>query len=198
MRVGAHRDRKRSRRRRAAFFRHPGSRFRGYPGSQETQASAFVRVPDTAQAPFRDDCGRFAGADFRIRQNRRILSLRSVCLGRATWTARGVLRGGSWNNNPRNLRAACRNNNNPQNRNNNRGFRVALGWQYDLRQNFQGHGSGERALFRPGPLMTIMAGASGLRPIPLRSLLWLSGGRGHSLSGRRPACGAPGVIARRL
>ncbi len=29
--------------------------------------------------------------------------------------------------------------------------------------------------------MTIMAGASGLRPIPLRLLSWLPGGRGRSL-----------------
>jgi hypothetical protein len=34
------------------------------------------------------------------------------------------LRGGSWNNNPDNVRAAYRNNNNPNNRNNNNGFRV--------------------------------------------------------------------------
>ena len=36
-----------------------------------------------------------------------------------------VLRGGSWNNNPNNLRAANRNNNDPTNRNNNIGFRLA-------------------------------------------------------------------------
>lgn len=36
-----------------------------------------------------------------------------------------VLRGGSWNNKPQNLRAANRNNNNPTNRNNNIGFRLA-------------------------------------------------------------------------
>ncbi|MFV0278771.1 MAG: SUMF1/EgtB/PvdO family nonheme iron enzyme [Parahaliea sp.] len=35
-----------------------------------------------------------------------------------------VLRGGSWNNNPDNLRAANRNRNNADNRNNNVGFRV--------------------------------------------------------------------------
>ncbi|MGO9461860.1 MAG: SUMF1/EgtB/PvdO family nonheme iron enzyme [Rhodomicrobium sp.] len=35
------------------------------------------------------------------------------------------MRGGSWNNNPRNLRAARRNRNNTENRNNNLGFRVA-------------------------------------------------------------------------
>jgi RNA-directed DNA polymerase len=42
------------------------------------------------------------------------------------WTApcRRVLRGGSWNNNPQNLRAANRNRNTTGNRNNNLGFRV--------------------------------------------------------------------------
>lgn len=37
-----------------------------------------------------------------------------------------VLRGGSWNNNGRNLRSANRNGNEPDNRNNNIGFRLAL------------------------------------------------------------------------
>ena len=35
-----------------------------------------------------------------------------------------VLRGGSWNNNPENARSSNRNRNNPDNRNNNIGFRV--------------------------------------------------------------------------
>ncbi|WP_414563413.1 MULTISPECIES: SUMF1/EgtB/PvdO family nonheme iron enzyme [unclassified Anabaena] len=34
------------------------------------------------------------------------------------------MRGGSWNNNPENCRSANRNNNNPDNANNNIGFRV--------------------------------------------------------------------------
>ena len=37
-----------------------------------------------------------------------------------------VLRGGSWNNNAQNCRSAYRNNNNPDNANNNYGFRVAV------------------------------------------------------------------------
>ena len=43
------------------------------------------------------------------------------------WTApcRRVLRGGSWNNNPQNLRSANRNRNTTDNRNNNLAFRVA-------------------------------------------------------------------------
>jgi hypothetical protein len=42
------------------------------------------------------------------------------------WTApcRRVVRGGSWNNNPQNLRSANRNRNTTDNRNNNLGFRV--------------------------------------------------------------------------
>ena len=36
-----------------------------------------------------------------------------------------VLRGGSFNNNHRNVRCAYRNRNNPDNRNDNKGFRVA-------------------------------------------------------------------------
>ncbi|MBI3824418.1 MAG: SUMF1/EgtB/PvdO family nonheme iron enzyme [Candidatus Rokubacteria bacterium] len=41
------------------------------------------------------------------------------------WGWATVLRGGSWNNNPINLRTANRNNNTPDNRNNNIGFRCA-------------------------------------------------------------------------
>jgi retron-type reverse transcriptase len=45
-------------------------------------------------------------------------------LGAWTGPCRRVLRGGSWNNNPRNLRSANRNRNTTDNRNNNNGFRV--------------------------------------------------------------------------
>lgn len=37
-----------------------------------------------------------------------------------------VLRGGAFNNNPRDVRCAYRNNNDPHNRNNNVGFRVVV------------------------------------------------------------------------
>ncbi|MFM7400664.1 MAG: SUMF1/EgtB/PvdO family nonheme iron enzyme [Bacteroidota bacterium] len=40
-----------------------------------------------------------------------------------------VNRGGSWNNEPQNCRAANRNNNEPSNRNNNLGFRLAVSLQ---------------------------------------------------------------------
>jgi len=42
----------------------------------------------------------------------------------ATRQARRVVRGGSWNNNQNNARAAYRNHNHPNNRNNNVGCRV--------------------------------------------------------------------------
>ena len=73
----------------------------------------------------------------------------------SAWTSgddcgRRVLRGGSWNNNPRNLRSANRNRNDAENRNNNIGFRVASthrGWSR------RGHGLAGRARVRPGPVM---------------------------------------------
>ena len=40
--------------------------------------------------------------------------------------AKRIIRGGSWNNNGRNVRSAIRNRNEPDNRNNNLGFRLAL------------------------------------------------------------------------
>jgi hypothetical protein len=43
---------------------------------------------------------------------------------RVTWYRTPVLRGGGWNNNPDNARATNRNRNNPDNRNNNIGFRL--------------------------------------------------------------------------
>jgi hypothetical protein len=52
-------------------------------------------------------------------------ALQSPCQAHAGLVRRpGELRGGSWNNNQINARAAYRNRNNPNNRNNNIGFRV--------------------------------------------------------------------------
>jgi len=45
---------------------------------------------------------------------------------------RRVLRGGSYNNNARNVRCAVRNRNNPDNRNNNIGFRVVVATFFSL------------------------------------------------------------------
>ena len=49
-----------------------------------------------------------------------------------------MLRGGSWNNNPENCRSAIRNNNTPDARNNNNGFRIVSEAASALRyQNWQ-------------------------------------------------------------
>ena len=67
------------------------------------------------------------------------------------WLSRErVLRGGSWNNKPRNLRAANRNRNTTGNRNNNVGFRVA--------RTLEGRNRGRHGAFgcsdeRPGGVM---------------------------------------------
>jgi hypothetical protein len=71
-----------------------------------------------------------------------------------------VLRGGSWNNNPQNLRSANRNRNTPTNRNNNNGFRVAS------------------TLIAGAAAFTDAAGAPRVRPEPAM------------MSGRRSGCGA--------
>jgi hypothetical protein len=49
----------------------------------------------------------------------------SPCRSLGAPRAQRVNRGGSWNNEPRNLRSANRNRNSSGNRNNNNGFRVA-------------------------------------------------------------------------
>jgi hypothetical protein len=65
-----------------------------------------------------------------------------------------VLRGGSWNNNPRNLRSANRNRNQPDNRNNNNGFRVASTLPcLSIRVHGPGWGAGKR----PRPVMMMQA-----------------------------------------
>ena len=74
----------------------------------------------------------------------------------SAWTSGGdcskrVLRGGSWNNNPRNLRSANRNRNTTGNRNDNNGFRVARTLDGPSRRP---HGAAGRATERPGTVMT--------------------------------------------
>ena len=72
-----------------------------------------------------------------------------------------VLRGGSWNNNPQNLRSANRNRNNPTNRNNNNGFRLASTLTGRVRM-FKDMRSDHE--LRPGQAMTIKR-ASGLHVV---------------------------------
>ena len=60
-----------------------------------------------------------------------------------------VLRGGSWNNRPGNLRTANRNRNTRDNRNDNIGFRVARTLQV---RNSRSHGFVKRCTKRPGPV----------------------------------------------
>ncbi len=57
--------------------------------------------------------------------------MRSLTQGADRLRHAGVLRGGSWNNNDNNCRAANRNYNNPQNTNDNNGFRVSSSWPMD-------------------------------------------------------------------
>ena len=61
-----------------------------------------------------------------------------------------VLRGGSWNNKPRNLRSANRNRNTTENRNNNNGFRVI---RTLVGQNRRHQGVAGSATGRPGTVM---------------------------------------------
>ena len=61
-----------------------------------------------------------------------------------------VVRGGSRNNEPTNLRVAIRNRNQPDNRNNNLGFRVASTLPC---RSSRVYGAAERAGKRPGPVM---------------------------------------------
>ena len=52
-----------------------------------------------------------------------------ILLGNRSKSAKRVIRGGSWNNNGRNVRSAYRNHNSPDNRNNNLGLRLSLARQ---------------------------------------------------------------------
>ncbi|NIR48000.1 SUMF1/EgtB/PvdO family nonheme iron enzyme [candidate division KSB1 bacterium] len=59
-----------------------------------------------------------------------------------------MLRGGSWNNNPNNMRCANRNRNNPTNRNNNIGFRCVQDAEYGCQSSIV-YGQSKRAYRRP-------------------------------------------------
>ncbi|MCK6484021.1 MAG: hypothetical protein L6R00_07800 [Phycisphaerae bacterium] len=76
------------------------------------------------------------------------------------------MRGGSWNNQPRNCRSANRNRNTPDNRNNNNGFRVVVDSSGSLRwvrgRNAGGHGRRQRAHESPNRI-PVLVGARGRR-----------------------------------
>lgn len=70
-----------------------------------------------------------------------------------------VLRGGAFNNNPENVRCAYRNNNHPDNRNNDNGFRVVVSTFFASGNTWRGadlfraeENGGARSWPRPGSL----------------------------------------------
>ena len=66
-----------------------------------------------------------------------------------------LLRGGSWNNNPRNCRSACRNHNQPGNANNNVGFRVVCLPQHpSMTEPPEGIPAGDQEGSRPVPVIS--------------------------------------------
>ncbi len=74
-----------------------------------------------------------------------------------------LLRGGSWNNNPRNCRSAYRNHNEPGNVNDNNGFRVVCLPQHpSASEPLEGIPAGAQEGSRPAPAI------GGLRP-PIRT-----------------------------
>ena len=65
-----------------------------------------------------------------------------------------LLRGGSWNNNPRNCRSATRNHNEPGNTNNNNGFRVVCLPQHpSASEPLEGIPAGAQEGSRPAPVI---------------------------------------------
>ena len=66
-----------------------------------------------------------------------------------------LLRGGSWNNNPRNCRSAYRNHNRPDNANNNVGFRVVCLPQHPSpSEPLEGIQAGAQEGSRPAPVIS--------------------------------------------
>jgi hypothetical protein len=71
----------------------------------------------------------------------------------SAWLAQ-LLRGGSWNNNPRNFRSAYRNHNQPDNANNNVGFRVVCLPQHPSSTDpLEGIPAGDQEGSRPAPVI---------------------------------------------
>jgi formylglycine-generating enzyme required for sulfatase activity len=63
---------------------------------------------------------------FSFRLSRQTFARVVLCKWAAIEGSNRVLRGGSWNNNAVNCRSANRNNNHPENRNHNYGFRLVF------------------------------------------------------------------------
>ncbi|MDS4014100.1 MAG: SUMF1/EgtB/PvdO family nonheme iron enzyme [Candidatus Accumulibacter sp.] len=83
-----------------------------------------------------------------------------------------VLRGGSWNNNPRNCRAARRNHNAPGNRNDNIGFRVCCGAHIVIVPGGVRLASGANRKFRPTTVCRTRPGNDRWRrPVPSARVL---------------------------
>jgi hypothetical protein len=78
-----------------------------------------------------------------------------------------LLRGGSWNNNPRNCRSAYRNHNQPDNANNNVGFRVVCLPQHpSMSEPPEGIPAGAPEGSRPAPVLAIGAGTAPFFSLP--------------------------------
>ena len=90
---------------------------------------------------------------------------RLLCVekGRKTGADR-VLRGGAWNNKARNVRCACRNQNAPDNRNNDIGFRPARAHDWTRKS------KPEQTLIPVGQCSTKLNG-----PLCVSSLWWIPG-----------------------
>ena len=89
-----------------------------------------------------------------------------------------MLRGGSWNNNPRNCRAANRNRNNPDNRNNNNGLRVVV---------VSGGSAGSLEIFRTGMSAITVTGSVSRESEPGSCSCPCTHGRGECMLYPRPA-----------
>ena len=84
-----------------------------------------------------------------------------------------MLRGGSWNNNARNCRSANRNRNEPDNRNNNVGFRVCLPLHF--RSPLAGGPSPGRSTDRPAAGTEVLGRDRVVGPVPPAKRLAVAG-----------------------
>ena len=84
-----------------------------------------VRIAAGGFRPTAGQARQSAGApDFRCNSVDRLVAVTENPYGSRSSIESRAIRGGSWNNNARNVRCACRNQNSPRNSNNNLGFRL--------------------------------------------------------------------------